>query len=97
MGGRPPAAPVLFLPPPPALLGPPPPLRLPAPASPVPFAGALALVLGRACQAVPAAPAVDHILGSPLGTAVSARAPPPSAGPRCAGGAGPSASRGGSP
>lgn len=73
MGGRPPADPVIFLKPNTAIIGPNTPIRLPANASPVHFEGELAIVIGRACKDVPAAQAVDNILGYTIGNDVSAR------------------------
>ncbi len=67
------ADPVIFLKPNTAIIGPNTPIRLPANASPVHFEGELAIVIGRACKDVPAAQAVDNILGYTIGNDVSAR------------------------
>jgi 2-keto-4-pentenoate hydratase/2-oxohepta-3-ene-1,7-dioic acid hydratase in catechol pathway len=73
MGGDAPEDPVIFLKPNTAIIGPNVAIQLPADANPVHHEGELAIVIGRPCKDVPAARAVENILGYTIANDVSAR------------------------
>ncbi|MBF6073274.1 fumarylacetoacetate hydrolase family protein [Nocardia beijingensis] len=73
MGGPAPADPVIFLKPNTAIVGPNAPIILPPSSSQVDYEGELAIVIGRPCKDVPAARALDVVLGYTAANDVTAR------------------------
>jgi 2-keto-4-pentenoate hydratase/2-oxohepta-3-ene-1,7-dioic acid hydratase in catechol pathway len=73
MGGGAPADPVIFLKPPTSVIGPDVPIKIPPDSSRVDYEGELALVIGQFCRDVPAARALDVLLGYTIGNDVTAR------------------------
>lgn len=73
MGGAAPEDPVIFLKPSTAIIGPGAPILLPATSNEVHYEGELAVVIGRPCKDVPAAKALDVVLGYTVANDVSAR------------------------
>jgi 2-keto-4-pentenoate hydratase/2-oxohepta-3-ene-1,7-dioic acid hydratase in catechol pathway len=74
MGGdTPPERPVLFLKPSTSVAGPGDPIALPADSEQVDYEGELAVVIGRLCRDVPAANALDVVLGYTCANDVTAR------------------------
>ncbi|HVE63725.1 MAG TPA: fumarylacetoacetate hydrolase family protein [Mycobacteriales bacterium] len=73
MGGEPPAEPVLFLKPSTAVVGPFAPVTRPADVGRVDYEGELAVVIGRLARDVPAATALDVVLGYTCANDVTAR------------------------
>jgi 2-keto-4-pentenoate hydratase/2-oxohepta-3-ene-1,7-dioic acid hydratase in catechol pathway len=73
MGGEAPADPVIFMKPSTSIVGPNAPIILPPSSSQVDYEGELAIVIGRPCKDVPAARALDVILGYTVANDVTAR------------------------
>ncbi|EOM76236.1 FAA hydrolase family protein [Rhodococcus rhodnii] len=73
MGGEAPAEPVIFLKPNTSIVGPGAPIVLPPSSSQVDYEGELAVVIGRPCKDVPAAKALDVVLGYTVANDVTAR------------------------
>ncbi len=73
MGGEAPADPVIFLKPNTSIVGPGAPIVRPASSSEVHYEGELAVVIGRPCKDVPAARALDVVLGYTAANDVTAR------------------------
>ncbi|MBF6296428.1 fumarylacetoacetate hydrolase family protein [Nocardia amamiensis] len=73
MGGPAPEDPVIFLKPNTAIVGPNAPIILPPSSSQVDYEGELAIVIGRPCKDVPAARALDVVLGYTVANDVTAR------------------------
>jgi 2-keto-4-pentenoate hydratase/2-oxohepta-3-ene-1,7-dioic acid hydratase in catechol pathway len=73
MGGTAPAQPLIFLKPTTSLIGPEDPIVLPAESSEVHHEAELAVVIGRLCRRVPAAQALDVVLGYTCANDVTAR------------------------
>lgn len=73
MGGPAPADPVIFLKPNTAIIGPNAPIILPPSSAQVDYEGELAVVIGRPCKDVPAARAMDVVLGYTVANDVTAR------------------------
>lgn len=73
MGGDAPADPVMFLKPNTSIIGPGVPVVLPPSSSRVDFEGELAVVIGRPCKDVPAAKALEVVLGYTVANDVTAR------------------------
>ncbi|MGK8556264.1 fumarylacetoacetate hydrolase family protein [Nocardia gipuzkoensis] len=73
MGGAAPEDPVIFLKPNTSIVGPNAPIILPPSASQVDYEGELAIVIGRPCKDVPAARALDVVLGYTVANDVTAR------------------------
>jgi 2-keto-4-pentenoate hydratase/2-oxohepta-3-ene-1,7-dioic acid hydratase in catechol pathway len=73
MGDEPPAEPVVFLKPSTSVIGPGDRILRPAGVDRVDFEGELAVVIGRLTKAVPAASALDHVLGYTCANDVTAR------------------------
>jgi 2-keto-4-pentenoate hydratase/2-oxohepta-3-ene-1,7-dioic acid hydratase in catechol pathway len=73
MGGEPPASPVLFMKPSTAVCGPGDPVQHPPDVGQLDFEGELAVVIGRLSRDVPAARALDVVLGYTCANDVTAR------------------------
>ncbi|MDG3011079.1 fumarylacetoacetate hydrolase family protein [Rhodococcus sp. D2-41] len=73
MGGPAPEDPVIFMKPSTSIVGPGAPIVLPPTSDEVHYEGELALVIGRPCKDVPAAKALDVVLGYTCANDVSAR------------------------
>lgn len=73
MGSVPPADPVIFMKPSTTIIGPNVPIVLPSNSSEVHYEGELAVVIGRPCKDVPAAKALDMVLGYTVANDVTAR------------------------
>ncbi len=73
MGGTAPADPVIFMKPSTTIIGPNVPIVLPPSSSVVHYEGELAVVIGRPCKNVPAAKALDVVLGYTVANDVTAR------------------------
>lgn len=73
MGGPGPADPVIFLKPNTTIIGPGVPIVLPPTSTEVHFEGELAVVIGQPCKDVPAAKALDVVLGYTVANDVTAR------------------------
>lgn len=73
MGGVAPADPVIFMKPSTSIIGPNAPIILPPSSSQVDHEGELAIVIGRPCKDVPAARALDVVLGYTVANDVTAR------------------------
>lgn len=73
MGDEAPVDPVIFLKPNTAIVGPGAPIVLPPSSTEVHYEGELAIVIGRPCKDVPAARALDVVLGYTVANDVSAR------------------------
>jgi 2-keto-4-pentenoate hydratase/2-oxohepta-3-ene-1,7-dioic acid hydratase in catechol pathway len=73
MGGEPPAEPVMFLKPSTAVVGPGDPVAYPASVGRLDYEGELAVVIGRLARDVPAATALDVVLGYTCANDVTAR------------------------
>ncbi|MFW0873467.1 fumarylacetoacetate hydrolase family protein [Rhodococcoides corynebacterioides] len=73
MGGEAPQDPVIFLKPNTSIVGPGAPIVRPPSSSEVHYEGELAVVIGRPCKDVPAARALDVVLGYTAGNDVTAR------------------------
>ncbi|WP_280183189.1 fumarylacetoacetate hydrolase family protein [Nocardia cyriacigeorgica] len=73
MGGEAPADPVIFMKPSTSIIGPNASIILPPSSSQVDYEGELAIVIGRPCKDVPAARALDVILGYTVANDVTAR------------------------
>ncbi|WP_433683614.1 fumarylacetoacetate hydrolase family protein [Nocardia sp. CA-119907] len=73
MGGVAPADPVIFMKPSTSIVGPNAPIILPPSSSQVDYEGELAIVIGRPCKDVPAARALDVVLGYTVANDVTAR------------------------
>jgi 2-keto-4-pentenoate hydratase/2-oxohepta-3-ene-1,7-dioic acid hydratase in catechol pathway len=73
MGGTAPADPVIFMKPSTTIIGPNVPIVLPPSSSVVHYEGELAVVIGRPCKDVPAAKALDVVLGYTVANDVTAR------------------------
>jgi 2-keto-4-pentenoate hydratase/2-oxohepta-3-ene-1,7-dioic acid hydratase in catechol pathway len=73
MGAVPPADPVIFMKPSTTIIGPNVPIVLPSNSSEVHYEGELAVVIGRPCKDVPAAKALDMVLGYTVANDVTAR------------------------
>ncbi|GAC1324471.1 MAG: fumarylacetoacetate hydrolase family protein [Mycobacteriales bacterium] len=73
MGGEAPATPVMFLKPSTSVVGPGDAIARPGAAERVDFEGELAVVIGRLCRDVPAAAALDVVLGYTCANDVTAR------------------------
>ncbi|MEU7765225.1 fumarylacetoacetate hydrolase family protein [Nocardia sp. NPDC049190] len=73
MGGPAPADPVIFLKPNTSIIGPNAPITLPPSSAQVDYEGELAVVIGRPCKDVPAARALDVVLGYTVANDVTAR------------------------
>lgn len=73
MGGATPADPVIFLKPNTSIIGPGVPIVLPPSSTHVDFEGELAVVIGRPCKDVPAARALEVVLGYTVANDVTAR------------------------
>ncbi|NLE81410.1 MAG: fumarylacetoacetate hydrolase family protein [Rhodococcus sp.] len=73
MGGETPEDPVIFIKPNTSIVGPGVPIMLPASSNEVHYEGELAIVIGRPCKDVPAAKALDVVLGYTVANDVSAR------------------------
>ncbi|MFD4366485.1 fumarylacetoacetate hydrolase family protein [Rhodococcus sp. NPDC058521] len=73
MGSEAPEDPVIFLKPNTSIVGPGAPIMLPESSSEVHYEGELAVVIGRPCKDVPAAKALDVVLGYTAANDVSAR------------------------
>ncbi|AOW92335.1 2-hydroxyhepta-2,4-diene-1,7-dioate isomerase [Rhodococcus sp. WMMA185] len=73
MGGEAPADPVIFIKPNTSIVGPDAPIVLPSSSDEVHYEGELAVVIGRPCKDVPAAKALDVVLGYTAANDVSAR------------------------
>lgn len=73
MGGSAPEDPVIFMKPSTSIVGPGAPIVLPPTSDEVHYEGELALVIGRPCKDVPAAKALDVVLGYTCANDVSAR------------------------
>ncbi|GAB2923000.1 fumarylacetoacetate hydrolase family protein [Rhodococcus aerolatus] len=73
MGGEAPADPVIFLKPNTSIIGPGVPIVLPPSSSRVDYEGELAVVIGRPCKDVPAAKALEVVLGYTVANDVTAR------------------------
>ncbi|MEU2000263.1 fumarylacetoacetate hydrolase family protein [Rhodococcus sp. NPDC019627] len=73
MGGEAPADPVIFLKPNTSIVGPDAAIVLPKSSNEVHYEGELAVVIGRPCKDVPAAKALDVVLGYTAANDVSAR------------------------
>ncbi|QNG19266.1 fumarylacetoacetate hydrolase family protein [Rhodococcus triatomae] len=73
MGGEAPADPVIFLKPSTSIVGPDAAIALPKNSAEVHYEGELAVVIGRPCKDVPAAKALDVVLGYTVANDVTAR------------------------
>ncbi|WP_127782672.1 fumarylacetoacetate hydrolase family protein [Rhodococcus sp. X156] len=73
MGGAAPEAPVIFMKPSTTIVGPHAPIVLPPSSTRVDYEGELAVVIGRPCKDVPAAKALDVVLGYTVANDVTAR------------------------
>ncbi|WP_338892876.1 fumarylacetoacetate hydrolase family protein [Rhodococcus sovatensis] len=73
MGGEAPKDPVIFIKPNTSIVGPGAPIVLPPTSAEVHYEGELAVVIGRPCKDVPAAKALDVVLGYTIANDVSAR------------------------
>lgn len=73
MGGHAPDNPVIFLKPNTSIIGPGAPIVLPPSSKRVDYEGELAVVIGRPCKDVPAARALDVVLGYTIANDVTAR------------------------
>jgi 2-keto-4-pentenoate hydratase/2-oxohepta-3-ene-1,7-dioic acid hydratase in catechol pathway len=73
MGGQAPESPVIFIKPNTSIVGPGAPIVLPPTSDEVHYEGELAVVIGRPCKDVPAAKALDVVLGYTVANDVSAR------------------------
>ena len=73
MGGVAPADPVIFMKPSTTIIGPNVPIKLPPSSTEVHYEGELAVVIGRPCKDVPAAKALDVVLGYTVANDVTAR------------------------
>lgn len=73
MGGEAPESPVIFIKPNTSIVGPGAPIVLPSTSTEVHYEGELAVVIGRPCKDVPAAKALDVVLGYTVANDVSAR------------------------
>ncbi|NLU81580.1 fumarylacetoacetate hydrolase family protein [Rhodococcus sp. HNM0569] len=73
MGGAAPEDPVIFLKPSTSIVGPGAPIVLPPSSERVDYEGELAVVIGRPCKDVPAAKALDVVLGYTVANDVTAR------------------------
>jgi 2-keto-4-pentenoate hydratase/2-oxohepta-3-ene-1,7-dioic acid hydratase in catechol pathway len=73
MGGDAPADPVIFLKPSTSVIGPGAAIKIPPDSARVDYEGELALVIGQPCRDVPAARALDVLLGYTIGNDVTAR------------------------
>jgi 2-keto-4-pentenoate hydratase/2-oxohepta-3-ene-1,7-dioic acid hydratase in catechol pathway len=73
MGGTAPETPVIFMKPNTSIIGPGVPIILPPSSSQVDYEGELAVVIGRPCKDVPAARALDVVLGYTAANDVTAR------------------------
>ena len=73
MGTAPPEQPLIFLKPSTAVVGPDEQIRIPSSSERVDFEGELAVVMGRLCKDVPAARALDAVLGYTCANDVTAR------------------------
>ncbi|QKT12374.1 fumarylacetoacetate hydrolase family protein [Rhodococcus sp. W8901] len=73
MGGEAPEDPVIFIKPNTSIVGPGAPILLPPSSNEVHYEGELAVVIGRPCKDVPAAKALDVVLGYTVANDVTAR------------------------
>ncbi|WP_031938956.1 fumarylacetoacetate hydrolase family protein [Prescottella defluvii] len=73
MGGEAPQDPVIFIKPNTSIVGPGAPIMLPPSSNEVHYEGELAVVIGRPCKDVPAAKALDVVLGYTVANDVTAR------------------------
>ncbi|MGW9339936.1 fumarylacetoacetate hydrolase family protein, partial [Streptomyces albidoflavus] len=73
MGGEAPEDPVIFIKPNTSIAGPGAPIMLPPSSNEVHYEGELAVVIGRPCKDVPAAKALDVVLGYTVANDVTAR------------------------
>ncbi|MFC9514482.1 fumarylacetoacetate hydrolase family protein [Nocardiaceae bacterium NPDC056970] len=73
MGGEAPEDPVIFIKPNTSIVGPGAPIMLPPSSNEVHYEGELAVVIGRPCKDVPAAKALDVVLGYTVANDVTAR------------------------